>query len=543
MRKFLLFSLAFFLLLPLSGTFAQTSNFLERSSPVYSVGSSLFYVKEGILYQSADHGTSWNATNITTNVMKGGQGTIAVSPDNNQMALFLINADGNPSLYNSVDKGTSWAQQSLDGVGFAFSGKMYANLLIAPKSHQYYLFIYDFSKQTINIETTVLVSPDAGKTWNRLNSNNSIAPGFIIGSDSAKAFMNPLYYVNNVQSNGNTMTYFAKSVNLGQTFDPFASTGLPANAIVFWLSVDPTNPLTLYAPVVLADETTAVYRSIDGGATWAEIVNDKAFAGKAILGIQVHPLNPAVLYLYTEDKIYISVNSGITFTELPVKTMTDVNFMTVDQSSANYLYFVQNLTKELMRSQDGGLHWDTVTPKFEAQWVSQTQGDGTLVGSDVKPFLVKAGQKIQLQAQFKNSGSIIWKNTDFLKVGFYVYKDLTYSGPPEYNDPKTPSLFGKSWFADNSWGPSADGSTQGVRASLLKEASVAPGQVATFDFVFQVPANAGPSANADDASTKYDDRFIREDLTVAWGPNWMSNFTNGDPLNRAHIWMPARIVQ
>ncbi|MEI6222648.1 MAG: carbohydrate binding domain-containing protein [bacterium] len=176
---------------------------------------------------------------------------------------------------------------------------------------------------------------------------------------------------------------------------------------------------------------------------------------------------------------------------------------------------------------------------FESAWVSQDQGTVNIDG--VMAHLVHPGETIELSAQFRNMGSLPWTNdlTDPQYVGFYVYKDSIYSTPTEYNDPQS-ALFGKSAFASDKWGVSFDKKTEKARAALVDKV-VQPGEIGTFKFSITVPADLPANSATDIATTAYDDRYYREDLTLAHGPNWMPNTTNGDPIKRSHVWWPIRV--
>lgn len=177
---------------------------------------------------------------------------------------------------------------------------------------------------------------------------------------------------------------------------------------------------------------------------------------------------------------------------------------------------------------------------FEAKWISQTQGTGS---GENAPHLLKPGESVTIEAVFQNTGDTTWYNdtTRDDYIGFYVYKDPLYSTPLSYNDP-TNANYGSSYFFSTDWGPSFNQQTSYARAALLQESAVAPGELGHFLFSFHAPTDAVPNANQDDPSTLHSEYYYREDLTLAYGPNWMTNRTNGDPWKRAHVWFPLRVI-
>lgn len=182
----------------------------------------------------------------------------------------------------------------------------------------------------------------------------------------------------------------------------------------------------------------------------------------------------------------------------------------------------------LMQSGDG----------YDAEWIEQTQGPK----GPGSPLEVYQGQSINVIVKFRNIGAMPWRNSGEYKVGFYVYKDLIYSTPQKYNNPLF-SLFGQSYFAHDFWGASFDGKTPKSLAALLKEKEVLPGEIGTFNLWFQIPIDADISAETDNLNTPHREDFYREDLTLAYGPNWMKNTVNGDPEGFAHVWFPLKVVE
>ncbi len=174
---------------------------------------------------------------------------------------------------------------------------------------------------------------------------------------------------------------------------------------------------------------------------------------------------------------------------------------------------------------------------YEAKWVSQDQGTWGELNAHV---VFMNGQKT-VKARFENVGEKCWSNNkeDDGYVGFYVYKDPFYS-PLEYNDVDHP-LFGSSLWAGSEWGSSYHGDTENAQAAALKENKVCAGEIGTFEFTINGP-NLFAYANdyTDDVTTKIDERIHREDLSLAFRDQWMSNTQNGDPFQVAHIWFPIR---
>ena len=96
------------------------------------------------------------------------------------------------------------------------------------------------------------------------------------------------------------------------------------------LVMEPGNPQTLYASTWTVIRTpyslesggkgSALWKSTDGGETWAKLTNKKGFPNKAttgIIGVAVAPSNPEHVFALVENEnggLYISDNAGETWT-------------------------------------------------------------------------------------------------------------------------------------------------------------------------------------------------------------------------------------
>ncbi len=161
---------------------------------------------------------------------------------------------------------------------------------------------------------------------------------------------------------------------------------------------------------------------------------------------------------------------------------------------------------------------------MSAQWVDQTQG----TWGEFRAHEGYRGKTITITVRYKNTGTFAWNNFGNQRVGLYVYKDPTYSLPLYLNDPSN-QLYGSSYFSDNSWGNNFFGTQEYTMATLLEESEVFPGEIGSFTFTLHIPTNA-PSG------------WYREDLSLALGPEWLKNPSNGDPLGIAHIWIPIEVL-
>lgn len=154
---------------------------------------------------------------------------------------------------------------------------------------------------------------------------------------------------------------------------------------------------------------------------------------------------------------------------------------------------------------------------YAAQWISQS---GSIALPSDEYYDVNPGDQVTVTAFFRNQGTKSWVSTENdRQVCIAIYKDPAVMSAPlalGYDVPGNIN-YGRSYFYDSSWASI-------YRIGCVQEVEVEPGEIGTFVLNFKIPADA--------PSGKY-----REDISMASGPYWIANPTNGDPLGVAHIWV------
>lgn len=152
-----------------------------------------------------------------------------------------------------------------------------------------------------------------------------------------------------------------KSTDGGETWAA-VNNGLPAFRI--WkLAIDPQLSSTLYVTVFGG----GIFKSFDGGDNWSE-----AHAGiplsvrGAVLALDIDPQTPATLYAGTNgDSLFKTTDGGNSWTRSgPMNTQA----IAIDPQAPLTVYAGTDL--QLFKTTDGGVHWNALQTGLRATWVS-----------------------------------------------------------------------------------------------------------------------------------------------------------------------------
>jgi photosystem II stability/assembly factor-like uncharacterized protein len=188
-----------------------------------------------------------------------------------------------------------------------------------------------------------------------------------------------------------------------------AISGLPVSgsaAYVSAIAFAPSQPSTVYAVaswfppggIVAAD---AVYRSLDGGATWAP----SGMNGARLLSVTVHPLDADTVYVGGFGDIYVSADGGATW--------TPQGFPGTNSSGAavtSMLLIGGPSAFDLVASVAGQMGYDLTGP---AVWLSQVpQGTWGALGPNQPPapmgVSALAYDSLRLRLYAATPGTGVW---------------------------------------------------------------------------------------------------------------------------------------
>ena len=283
-----------------------------------------FGAVDGGVWESTNAGRTWNP--IFDQVADASIGAIAVAPSNTK-TIYVGTGEADMrsdiayghGMYKSVDGGKTWTHIGLEDtrqIGKIVVDPRDANVLyVAALGHQY----------GPNPERGVFKSTDGGATWQKVlyKDENTGAIDLAMDPQHPETIFASLWQTRrppwNIYppSNGPGSGLY-KSADAGKTWTHLTS-GLPKQVGHIGISISAANPSRIYAQVDAGKDVDrgGVYRSDDGGTTWAHMAGGKSQLriwqrGWYFGGITADPKNPDVVYVMN-TATYRSDDGGKSF--------------------------------------------------------------------------------------------------------------------------------------------------------------------------------------------------------------------------------------
>lgn len=249
---------------------------------------------------------------------------------------LLHGTDG--GVYRSTDFGANW---------FAINGNLgliqcYAGVSSHPSNPGLLLIGTQDNGSSLAIP--------GGRTWDHVTGGD--------GGWTQIDQTNPLRMFTESQGSGNLY----RSINGGVSFSDSGSGIASADRHCFLppYVIDPTNSQRmLYA-------THRIYRSTNGGSTWAAISGDVTGGSGAVRSLAMARSNPQVVYLTTNDgRFSVSTDGGVSFTVRLTgrpgwPRVTREIFVAPTSASTVYLATAAFGVDQVRRSTDSGATWTTL---------------------------------------------------------------------------------------------------------------------------------------------------------------------------------------
>lgn len=127
---------------------------------------------------------------------------------------------------------------------------------------------------------------------------------------------------------------------------------------VYSIAVNPADPATLYAAFTSQRGREELFKSVDGGETWATL-------GSGVLNgprwVGMHPLRPDVIYVISQDGLFRSPDAGNSWASAGLPSTGRVQTLAFDPANAEVMYVVLNQQQGLFRTGDGGQSWSLMS--------------------------------------------------------------------------------------------------------------------------------------------------------------------------------------
>lgn len=272
-----------------------------------------------LLYKSSDAGANWSLMDFPKRHLSELTSILVDPADPQHYLVGVIAADGG-GLYESHDAGAKWSPVA----GMSSFGVRAISYAPSQPTR--------FAAGTAN---GVMLSDDAGKTWNR-------------GSDEANLEMRGITVVTFDPKDANILYAGTshlpwKTMDGGKTWTSIHN-GMIDDSDVFSIYVNPLNPSTIYASAC-----SGIYSSGDRGDLWKKLMGIPNTSRRTHV-IRQDPANASVIYAGTTTGLYKSVNSGATWKTL---TNTQANAMAFDPSNPQVLYTALQY-EGIGKSENGG---------------------------------------------------------------------------------------------------------------------------------------------------------------------------------------------
>ena len=278
-----------------------------------------FYIGmcNGGVWRTTDAGRTWKA--IFDDQPTGSIGWVSVAPSDPNI-IYVGTGEGLPrpdlsvgdGVYKSTDAGNTWTHLGLRDAQqipkIAVDPKNPNRLFVAALGHPY----------GPNEERGIFRSTDGGESFQRVLFKDVNTGGKDVDIDPSNpdiVFATMWEQRQGPWENGawnGTNGGMFKSTDGGTTWKPLKQ-GLPDGIIDAEIGIAPSNPRRIYATVEATENGTGIYRSDDGGETWARSTTDSRPTSRINEAVpHVHPKDPDTL-IVTDIVSYKSTDGGRTF--------------------------------------------------------------------------------------------------------------------------------------------------------------------------------------------------------------------------------------
>ena len=241
------------------------------------------------VFKTSNGGQIWRLLS-TIGIETYGMADVAVDPVNPDVIYALDSSH----VWKSIDGGLTWSSHALAAGAYQSDG---GRVFICPSDRNLLYASGNYGYASSKSCLAVFKSTDGGLTWSAepTPSTPNYANALSLAVDPADF---NVIYLGGYEDDGSTKHgHLYKSTDGGRNWIDITDI---IQGYVYALAIDPVNPLKVYAGT-----DSGIYRSIDGGLSWAPC-GSPAFAYE----LAVDPGNPAILYAGHNAVCYKSVDYG-----------------------------------------------------------------------------------------------------------------------------------------------------------------------------------------------------------------------------------------
>ncbi|HKR06485.1 MAG TPA: T9SS type A sorting domain-containing protein [Bacteroidia bacterium] len=319
----------------IDGGYIWTNCDLDSTATAYTVHpdhhQTLFHPLTGHLFDCNDGGINYSGNEgVTWTSISDGLIT------HQFYSIAFAETDSEVVIGGAQDVGLFSSTQSLSVAAWEneFSGDAFGCTIDHQDEDTWYATVY--------LNYRRIKSNNSGLNWSQVNSGTSAADQWRM-----PMVMHPNDNQTLLSSNDDFMY---KTINGGATWQTMATTGS-----IGCFEYDKINPDLIYASELFGG---TVYRTVNGGNIWFQLANSPGFP---VTDLAADPQNTGVVYasvgsFATQDQVFKSVNSGITWTNISANLpAVPAITLTVDPWDNLTLYAGTDLG--VWVTQDGGISW------------------------------------------------------------------------------------------------------------------------------------------------------------------------------------------
>ncbi len=347
----------------------------------------------GGVWKTTNSGRTWQG--LMQHEKSSSIGAIAVSQSNPQVVYVgtgqvdyrydILSGDG---VYRSDDGGETWRN-----IGLSETHHI-GMILVDPRNPDWVLVAALGHIFKSNPERGVYLSENGGKDWRKVlyvnDSTGAVDLAWDAGNPTVvyaamwQVRMHPwLDYFYPQLGNGSGIY---KSEDGGHTWSKISGNGLPDPPLGrIGLAVAPgSKGSVVYATIIAKNGKSGLYKSVDGGKTWALVNADGSLANNYFSRLTVDPRDPNTIYVMGRS-ISKSTNGGKTFHFFKgAPGGDDYHYLWINPDNPTYMITASD--QGCVVSVDGGQTWSS--------WYNQPTGQFYSVAVDNQfPYKIYSGQQ------------------------------------------------------------------------------------------------------------------------------------------------------